>query len=302
MKKLLVLSLAFLLIAGLPAFAGDAAAGGAPKILRISHYEVKPGKMATHDALVRQVREALNTGNANYHWIAAQPMTGNSNETVFINFYDNYAEFGQRSEEIGKAAQATFQRADFIRDVADSQESTHGIIAKLRADLSYNPQKLDIAHARQWEVSLVRLKPGTEMEFADLEKEAIELHKRGNIDEHWVTYEVQYGTAGPAFIFIRSLKTLADLDVDLKDAHKAVFNDTIRRRFSAVARESVTYEKSQILRVRPEISRPSETLVAANPDFWTVKEEPTAVATKGKAKPKTAVQPAAMKSEEKPKN
>jgi hypothetical protein len=55
-----------------------------------------------------------------------------------------------------------------------------------------------------------------------------------------------------------------------------------------------------LLSVRPEISKPADTLVAANPEFWTVKEEPTAVATKGKkAKSTAGVQPAAMKTEEK---
>jgi hypothetical protein len=201
-----------------------------------------------------------------------------------------------------QATEATFKSADFTRGVADSQASVNGIVAKLREDLSYRPEKLDIANARTWEVSIVRLKPGTEMDFADLEKESIELHKRGNIDEHWVTYEVQYGTHAPAFIFIKGLRSLADLDADLKEAHKAVFTSAIRRRFSETARNSVTYEKSTLLNVRPEISRPSEALVAANPDFWTVKEEPI-VAAKGKRKTATSgVQPAAMKTEEKPKN
>ncbi|MGH9579266.1 MAG: hypothetical protein ACRD3R_17645, partial [Terriglobales bacterium] len=163
--------------------------------------------------------------------------------------------------------------------------------------------KLDIANARTWEVSIVRLKPGSEMDFADMEKESIDLHKRNNIDEHWVTYQVEYGTQAPAFIFITALRTLGDLDKDLKDAHKTAFTPSIRRRFSETAKESVIYEKSTLLNVRPEISRPAESLVAANPEFWTVKEEPTAVAAKGKkAKTTAGVQPAAMKSEDKPKN
>ncbi|MGH9602071.1 MAG: hypothetical protein ACRD24_06740, partial [Terriglobales bacterium] len=128
---------------------------------------------------------------------------------------------------------------------------------------------------------------------------SIELHKRNNIDEHWVAYQVEYGTQAPAFIFITSLRTLADLDKDLKEVHKTTFTPTIRRRFAETAKGSIVSEKSTLLNVRPEISRPSEALVAANPDFWTVKEPETTVAAKGKKSKTAGVQPAAMKSEEK---
>ncbi len=300
MTRKFALVLAFALVASLCAVAGDASTANVPKLIRIGHYEIKPGKMNAHDDLVRQVRQAATAGNANYNWIATRPMTGNSNETVFVNFYENYAQIEETSARFYKATGATFQSAEFTRAVADSQASVNGIVASLREDLSYRPDKLDIANARTWEVSIVRLKPGTEMDFAEMEKESIDLHKRNNIDEHWVAYQVQYGTQAPAFIFITSLRTLGDLDRDLKDAHKSAFTPAIRRRFSDTTRESVVYTKTQLLTVRPEISRPAESLVAANPEFWTVKETETAVAAKGKkAKTTSGVQPAAMKSEEK---
>jgi hypothetical protein len=299
MTKKLALVLAFALVASLFAVAGEPSTANVPKLIRIGHYEVKPGKMNAHDDLVKQVRQAATAGNAQYNWIATRPMTGNTNETVFVNFFDNYAQVEESSTSFYKAAGATFQNADFTRAVADTQASINGVIGTLREDLSYRPEKLDIANARTWEISFIRLKPGSEMDFADMERESIELHKRNNIDEHWVAYQVEYGTQAPAFIFITSLRTLGDLDKDLKEAHKAAFTSTIRRRFSDTTRESVIYSKSQLLTVRPEISRPAESLVAANPEFWTVKEEPTAVATKGKKAKTAGVQPAAMKSEEK---
>jgi hypothetical protein len=300
MTKKFALVLAFALVASLFAVAGEPSTANVPKLIRIGHYEVKPGKMNAHDDLVKQVRQAATAGNAQYNWIAARPMTGNTNETVFVNFFDTYAQVEESSTSFYKAAGATFQNADFTRAVADTQASINGVIGSLREDLSYRPEKLDVANARTWEVTLIRLKPGTEMDFADMERESIELHKRNNIDEHWVAYQVQYGLQAPALIFITSLRTLGDLDKDLKEAHKSAFTPTIRRRFSDTARDSILFERSTLLSVRPEISKPADTLVAANPEFWTVKEEPTAVATKGKkAKSTAGVQPAAMKTEEK---
>jgi hypothetical protein len=45
------------------------------------------------------------------------------------------------------------------------------------------------------------------------------------------------------------------------------------------------------LMVRPEMSRPPQTFVAANPDFWTIKQ-PEAVTAKAKVKAKKTVKEA----------
>jgi len=300
MAKKIALLLAFALLTSLFAVAGEPTPSNVPKLIRIGHYEIKPGKMNAHDDLVKQVRQAATAGGAHYNWIATRPMTGNTNETVFVNFFDNYAQVEESTTSFYKAAGATFQNADFTRAVSDTQASFNGVVASLREDLSYRPEKLDIANARSWEITLIRLKPGTEMDFADMERESIELHKRNNIDEHWVAYQVQYGLQAPALIFITSLRTLGDLDKDLKEAHKSAFTPTIRRRFSDTAKDSILFERSTLLSVRPEISKPADTLVAANPEFWTVKEAETAVASSKGKKAKTAgVQPAALKTEEK---
>ncbi len=295
MKKHFALLLAFLLVSSLVALAGDAT--GAPKLIRITRYDIAPGKMGAMDDVVRQVRATLKTANAEYNWIAARPITGNGNQTVFLNFYNDYASLERGMATVGKALQASMQNADFNRSVAESQQSTRSTIARLREDLSYNLDKFDISSARSWEVSFVEVRPGHGMDFSELEREAVELHKRGNIDETWAAYEVEYGPS-TGIIYVTPLRSLADLDRDLKAAHEAVFTPAVRRRFSGVIRDAVDHEKSEILAVRPEISRPSEAIVAANPDFWTVKEEaPAVAATKGKKAGK--VQQAVQKSEEK---
>ena len=296
MKKHFALLLAFLLVSSLVALAGDAT--GAPKLIRITRYDVAPGKMSAMDEVARQVRASLTTASADYHWIAAKPITGNSNQAVFLNFYNDYASLERGMGTIGKALQASMQNAEFTRNVTESQQSTRSTIARLREDLSYNLDKFDIANARSWEVSFVEVRPGHGMDFSELERESVDLHKRGNIDETWAAYEVEYGPSN-GIIYLTPLRSLADLDRDLKAAHEAVFTPAVRRRFSGVFRDAVDHEKSEILAVRPEISRPTEAIVAANPDFWTVKEEAPAVASMTKGKKAGKMQPAVQKSEAK---
>jgi hypothetical protein len=254
------------------------------------------GKIGEFANLNQQVRQALNNGNATYHYVAATPLAGSGGVVEFVSFYDNYGQIETAMKSFNQSAGALMKSTEFNRGASDSVQGTHGIIAKFRPDLSYNPQKLDLANATSWEVSFVHLKPGYSRDFEDLEKQAIELHQKGNINEHWVVYQVEYGAQAPSFIFLRALKSLADLDVELKAAHDAVFTEAIRRHFTRTAKEAVDSERRTILTVRPDLSRPPQTLVAANPTFWTVKEE--APMTAGKMKKKSAVQPAAMKESE----
>ncbi len=295
MKKTLVWVLAVLVACSMVAVAGDSSdtAGNVPKLIRLSKYEVKMGKIGEFANLNQQVRQALNNGDASYHYVAATPIAGTGGLVDIVSFYDNYGQIETAMKSFAQSTGALMKNAEFNRGASDSIQGSHGIIAKFRPDLSYNPQKLDLANATSWELSFVRLKPGYSRDFEDLEKQAIELHQKGNIDEHWVVYQVQYGAQTPSFIYLTALKSLADLDVDRKAAHEAVFTEAVRRQFIRVFKDAGDFEQSTILTVRPDLSRPPQALLAANPSFWTVTEEASAVAAK--TKKKSAVQPAAMK-------
>lgn len=294
--KTLVWALAFLLLSSLAGFAGDDTASypNVPKIVSISVHHVKPGKENDYGALVRQVRQTLTSAKADVTWVSATPVTGQGGAISLVSFHPNYADIERSNQEFFKAAGGLMRSAEFNRGVSDAFKGELGIIAKLQTDISYNLAKFDLANATLWEVTTIRVKPDAADAFRDVLKEVVELHKRGNIDENWAIYAVKYGEPGGTFYEVRPLRSMADLDTDLSASHKAVFTESVTRRLEATMRDGIKYEETQILRVSPEWSRPPQTLVAANPDFWTVKEEPTAVATKTR-KGKSAVEPAAMK-------
>jgi hypothetical protein len=283
-------------VCSIVAVAGDMSdTSNVPKLIRLSKFEVKIGKMDEFAGISRQVRQALNAGNADYHFVAATPIAGAGGVVDFLAFYDDYGQIEKSMKSFNETTTALMKTVEFSRGASDAVQGTHGIIAKFRPDLSYNPQKLDLANATSWELTMVRIKPGYSRDFEDLEKQSIELHQKGNINEHWVVYQVEYGAQTPSFIFLTALKSLADLDTDRKAAHEKVFTEAVRRQFSRVFKEGGDSEQSTILTVRPDLSRPPQTLVAANPSFWTAKEETTAVAGKTTKKKTATMQPAAMK-------
>lgn len=297
MKNSLVWILAALLVLTVVAVAADSSdTSNVPKLIRLTKFEVKIGKMTEFTTINSQVRQALNNGNADYHYVAATPIAGPGGIVEFVSFYDNYAQIDSAMKSFTQSAGALMKTADFSRGASDSVQGTRGIIAKFRPDLSYNPHKFDLANATAWDLNFIRLKPGYSRDFEDLEKQSIELHQKGNIDEHWVVYEVEYGAQGPSFIFLRAMKSLADLDVERKAAHDAVFTEAVRRQFTRVIKEAADSEQSTILTVRPDLSRPPQMLVAANPNFWMAKEEGQTAARKGRKK--SAIQPAAKKEKD----
>ena len=114
-----------------------------------------------------------------------------------------------------------------------------------------------------------------------------------------MAYDIRGGVPEPAILFVTTMKSLADDDQKPPAASKEIFESPLAKQaFTKFNRECVSYVENTYSRVEPSLSRPLQTLVAANPDFWTVKEEAPTVATKGKTK-KGTVQPAALKETEK---
>jgi hypothetical protein len=302
MRVKVVALLAVVLVSSLIVVAEDSPSSSSnlPKLLTLNREDIKPGKMAEHDALMRQVLATASGSKADWHFIAGRSVTGNTSEFVAVGFANSYADVEKNMQALQQTIkQASMQNPDMERESVESHQSMRQVIARLREDLCYRPEQVDVAQARYWEISVLKFKPGTLSDFAELEKEGIELHKKGNIDERWAAYEVEYGSSGPAIIFLTPLRSLADLDADLEKAHDAVFTASIRRRFQTTSRDSMVSAESTLIAIRPEISRPSDTIVAANPDFWTVKEAVAeAPPAKGKGKKKAALQPAVLKESE----
>ena len=119
--------------------------------------------------------------------------------------------------------------------------------------------------------------------------------KAANFDEHWLVYQVQYGLPATTYVIVRDLKSLADLDVDNSKAVEAAVPAGLREREMSYARENVLGIESVIYRVKPELSHPGQSMVAANPSFWTVQETEQAPVVANKKSKKQEVQPAALK-------
>lgn len=298
MKRALVLLLGLLLAGSVLAVAGDdssAASAGIPRIITFIREDIKIGKMSAHDDLVRAVRRTATEQRADLYWVAGRSLTGNTSDFVNIRFFNNYADIDRANEAFANAMRANMQNVNFSRDAVDSHVKGREIIAEYREDLSYGQPRFDIANSTRWKVTFVQLKPGTTSDYAEARRTAMDLWKQANADVNSIAYEVTAGAPSPTFIFLTSLRSLADLDVDRSAAMKKVYSPAIKRHLSNVDRDSVVSKETSIIAVRPEISRPTDAIVAANPSYWTVRDEPVVARDR---RGRTAVQPATMKEKD----
>ena len=266
-----------------------------PKILMISRINLKEGRAMDYQKLDRQVRQTIHKNDPNLNWITATAFTGNDNEETYFQLLNSYAEIEQTDAAFGKAAGALFTSADFTQTVAGTQESGRNIIAKFREDLSYNADKFDPANAKFWSVTYRRDKPGSGAEYASLRQDVTAQLKAANFDTHSLVYEVTYGMPATSYIVLRDLPSLSVLDTDLSKQYESSVPKNLRQQVTAFSHENTIVTESVIYQVKPELSHPPQNLVAANPNFWMVKETEGAPVVAKKGKGKQAVEPAAMK-------
>lgn len=295
MRKAISLALATMFLLTVCAWAQSNSSSAPPKILMISRVTLKEGKMMQYQGLDRQVRQVVHQNDPNLNWITATAFTGSDNEETYLQFANSFAEIEQMDSAFGKAAGTLFMSADFNQTVAESDESGRTIIAHLRDDLSFNADKFDPANARFYYISYRRLKPGSLPQLAAMRKDINAQLKAANFDDSWLEYEVMYGMPTPTVVIVSTLKSLAELDTDRSSAYEAAVPKALREQFLSLVRDSAVVSENVIYKVKPELSHPAQSLVAANPDFWTVKESEQAPAVAKKKSKKQAIEPAALK-------
>lgn len=299
MAKIFAMAVALVCLCSLFAF-GQTTANPPSKYVWWQTEQIAAGKYELYNKVVAQYRDATTASAPDMYWIAATPITGDSGRVTYVTFHDNMASVEKMMAAFEKVDQAVaLKNASFTAQAGEAAAGSHWALAEYSKELSYRADMVPMANTTWWASSLFNLKPGCEYEFADVVKQVADLHKKAGDNEHWTAYNIRAGYPEPSVLFVTTLRSLADLDEEPTAASKELFESApMRQMFQKIGKECISHIESNYSRVDPKLSRVSEKLVAANPDFWTVKEEaPVVAAKKGKAK-KEAVVPAALKEKE----
>ena len=267
------------------------------KYLWIETVQLNTGKHLQFQDMVRQVRAEAKETAPGLRWVAATPLTGDGRTVKILIPHKSVGDIDQTLQAMMKIEQAVMAKnVNLASQAAETESGANFALLKFRDDLSYKLERVNWAVAARWKTTTFYLKPGEESEFADLIKQFIELENRvGDPNAKWTTYELLAGGTLPAYVIVEPLTSLADLDAEPTPTSKQVYNATVMNAWENGLKTCVSKIESDILMVRPDLSHPPENMLAANPDFWTVKE-PAAAASLPMGKKKGKMQEAELKS------
>lgn len=185
-------------------------------------------------------------------------------ETWLIEEHDSFASIEEADESLRAAGP--------FGVLGDPEQASGGILADSRSMIavyrpgfSYRPEQAaeTLRKARYCQVSIYRVRPGSESEFAEIVKSRRTVFDSINLDRPDLAYYVVSGAAAGTYVFLAPLTSLKVLDDGLAKAPAYAQHAAAERAKAAgISREHLLF------RVEPGLSWVSDDFAAADPEFW----------------------------------
>jgi hypothetical protein len=244
-----------------------------PTLLSITREQVKIGRGAEHAKIEAGWPTAYARAKSPDYYLALASMTGPNEVWYLTPSASNAATAESMKREEGNATLSAelerLQRADaeVINDVRTIQ-----LIG--RSDLSYGAFP-NMAMQRFWDVTIWRVRPGHEDEWAAAAKAYGAAAKRSVPQTSYRTYEVTAGLPGPTFYTIASVASYGDFDAMMASGDKIMGGATPEEMaaLQKFVREGLINSETQRFRLSAEMSYVSDETKAQDPAFWTPKRK-----------------------------
>lgn len=300
MRKAVVLALLVVLLGALAVAQGAPSQDGKlSKYIFVETERINPARFEIYSKMLAQVRQTMDDAKSGTYWLAMNPITGEGGTIGYVMFVDSLADVDNVLAEFDKVEHEVGAKdPTFTKNLYESIQGAHMGIMAFKPELSLKPHLVPAHDATRYRIVNVVVKPGQATRYANLLKEALALEK-DLPGVNWITYQSVVHNRGTMFTIVTPLKGLADLDVDNSAVMAKIFTPLVMRDFEQRMSACIDSVDSGFYMVQPKLSRVPPAFVAANPSYWTIKEEPIVVAEKGKKAKKSAVVPAALTKEEK---
>src|SRR5271157_4700079 len=228
-----------------------------PKVLVLMREFIKPGKSgAPHLKTESAFVQAMTAAKWPTHYLGMDSMSGPS-RALFAVGYDSFAAW--EKDNLATQKNATLSAAFDRASVADGQLLT-GFLAGVfvyREDMSLRPNTTNPAQSRYFEILRFKIRPGHDHEWEELVKLYMGAYGKAVPDEHWVTYQSQYGTDnGGVYIVFISIKSLAEVDNGFGNAKKFAgqLGEDGLKKLSELTAASVQESQSNLFAFNPKMS------------------------------------------------
>ena len=239
-----------------------------PSLLTIIREEVKPGRAAEHARNEAGWPAAFGRANDPNTYLAMASITGEPEVWYVIPSTSN-ATYGESLTRYDDNAAVTAELDRLSRADAEFINGTRTIQAVARPDLSMGAYP-DLTKQRFWEISVVRVRPGHEADFAAGAHAYGSAAKRSAPGTQYRVYEVTAGMSTPAYIIFSSVAKYADFDQMVADGVKTMqaasdSEQTALRKFATDAQ--LSWETNRY-RLDPRQSYVPREVRATDPKFW----------------------------------
>jgi hypothetical protein len=141
-----------------------------------------------------------------------------------------------------------------------------------RPDLSHGTYP-DLNKQRFWEITIMRVRPGHDDQFAAAAKAYKALAARSMPNAKWRVYEVSAGMPGPTYLIFSSVESFGQFDAAFSEGMAGEKTVTAEERavFQKFNTEALINAESNKYRLDPAMSYVSPETKAADPAFWSKK-------------------------------
>jgi len=261
--------------------------------------QVKPEKAADFDALAKKMAAANHKYNGD-HWLAMETVYGENNMVAFVSTRAGYADIDKGTDAFMGALNKAYGKETAEKMLHEWDNCLAGSRSELRRrrwDLSRKAPGDAMSYAkfiggsRVLRTTAVHVRPGHTDDFEAFLKEAKAAGESNPNTQPLLVSQVVEGGKGAIFYITTLRSSLGGFDKNptLRD----ILGEEAYKKWQQKAAEIIDSTESTIFRFSPELSNPSEEVMAAAPDYWHPK--PVVATTKPKA---TGVEPAAQKQKQ----
>jgi hypothetical protein len=242
-----------------------------PKLLQIYREQVKTGHAAAHVKTEAGWPAAFAKAKSPDYYLALSSITG-PQVVWFLSPWDSYTAWGKSTARDGANAELSAELERLSAADAEHVESLPSLEAMARPDLSHGAYP-DLNKQRYWEITVMRVRPGHDDQFAAAAKAYKAMAARSMPNARWRVYRVSAGMPEPTYLIFSSIESFGQFDAMLADGLAAEKSITAEERaaFQTFNTEALISAESNKYRLDPNMSYVSPETKAADPAFWSQK-------------------------------
>jgi hypothetical protein len=267
-RSLLALAL---LVAGVTSAYGQTLPTTQPNLLQIYREQVKTGHAAAHVKTESGWPAAYEKAKSPDTYLALSSMTG-PQVVWFLSPWDSYTAWGKSSQRDDANAELTAETERLSAADAAHVEALPTLEALARPDLSHGAYP-DLNKQRFWEITIMRVRPGHDDQFAAAAKAYQTMATRSMPNARWRIYQITAGMPGSTYLIFSSVETFGQFDAMKAEGMAAgkTMTQAEKDLFQKFDTEALISEETNRFRLDPSMSYVSAATKAADPAFWSKK-------------------------------